>query len=353
MKLVITALIVCAGLVSPVRAALPDAVDGEPLPSLAPMLEATTPTVVNIATRGTVTVQNPLMQDPFFRRFFNLPAQRERRTQSLGSGVIVNAERGYIVTNHHVVEHARQIRVTLHDGRELAARRVGSDAASDLAVIQIDADKLVAARWFDSDALRVGDFVVAIGNPFGLGQTVTSGIVSALGRSGLGTEELEDFIQTDASINPGNSGGALVNLRGELVGINTAIIDPSGGRGGNVGIGFAIPANQARRVMQDLVSYGVVQRGGMGVTLQDLRPDLADALDVPVRQGAVLARVRSGSPAEAAGLRPGDVVIEAGGRRVRGADELINQIGLRTIGTDLMLTVQRGQRRFQVSVRIQ
>ncbi|MEM9604641.1 MAG: trypsin-like peptidase domain-containing protein [Pseudomonadota bacterium] len=335
-----------------VWATLPAAVDGEPLPSLAPMLEATTPSVVNIATRGSVTVQNPLMRDPFFRRFFNLPAHRERRTQSLGSGVIVDAERGHIVTNHHVIEHAQQIRVTLHDGREVAAQRVGSDPSSDLAVIEIAPDKLVAARWFDSDALRVGDFVVAIGNPFGLGQTVTSGIVSALGRSGLGIEELEDFIQTDASINPGNSGGALVNLRGELVGINTAIIDPSGGRGGNVGIGFAIPSNQARRILQDLIDHGAVQRGGIGVSVQDLRPNLADALNVSARRGAVLARVRRGSPAEAAGLKPGDVIIEAAGRRIRDADQLISVIGLGTVGDELPLTVLRGPVRIETRVQI-
>ncbi len=333
-------------------AALPASVDGTPLPSLAPMLEATTPSVVNIATRGQVTVRNPFMQDPFFRRFFALPEQRARRTQSLGSGVIVDAEKGYVLTNHHVVQHATHIGVTLHDGREVQATKVGSDAASDLAVIQIQADALTAASWFDSDKLRVGDFVVAIGNPFGLGQTVTSGIVSALGRSGLGIEDLEDFIQTDASINPGNSGGALVNLRGELVGINTAIIDPSGA-GGNVGIGFAIPANQARRMMQELIDHGAVRRGGIGISVQDLSAELADALDVPVRRGGVVARVLRGSPAQRAGIEPGDVIIAVNGRRTPNAEDVINKIGLLPLGGELRLTLHRGRARLEAQMKIQ
>ncbi|MBI5042086.1 MAG: trypsin-like peptidase domain-containing protein, partial [Gammaproteobacteria bacterium] len=221
-------------------AVLPTAVDNQPLPTLAPMLEQVTPAVVNIATIGRIRVeQNPLLNDPFFRRFFNIPAQpRERQTQSLGSGVVVDAKNGYVLTNNHVIDHAEKIRVMLRDGRQFDAKLIGTDPESDIAVIRIPAENLTAVTLADSDNLRVGDFVVAIGNPFGLGQTVTSGIVSALGRTGLGIEGYEDFIQTDASINPGNSGGALVNLRGELVGLNTAIIAPGGG---NVGIGFAIP----------------------------------------------------------------------------------------------------------------
>src|SRR5678816_30049 len=220
-------------------AALPASAD---LPSLAPMLEQITPSVVNIATYTTVQVRNPLMDDPFFRRFFNIPEQQQRyrRTKAAGSGVIVDARQGYIVTNNHVIDRADEITVTLSDGRALPAKLIGTDPQVDLAVLKVDSNKLAQIAFADSSRLRVGDYVVAIGNPFGLDQTVTSGIVSALGRSGLGIEGYEDFIQTDASINPGNSGGALVNLRGELIGINTAILAPAGG---NVGIGFAIPSN--------------------------------------------------------------------------------------------------------------
>ena len=246
----------------PARAALPVSVEGQPLPTLAPMLERITPAVVNISTRGEVAVrEHPLLSDPFFRRFFLLPAPGSKRsTQNLGSGVIVDADKGYIITNHHVIEHAKEISVILHDGRSLNADLIGADPNTDVAMIQVPSIDLTEIVPSDSDALRVGDFVVAIGNPFGLGQTVTSGIVSALGRSGLGIEDYENFIQTDASINPGNSGGALVNLRGELVGINTAIIAPSGG---NIGIGFAIPSNMARDIMVQLISFGKA-RGGRG-----------------------------------------------------------------------------------------
>jgi serine protease Do/serine protease DegQ len=292
-------------LASPVtEAALPAEVDGQPLPTLAPMLERVTPAVVNIATRGRVQVrENPLLSDPFFRRFFDLPTpRRERRTQSLGSGVIIDAAEGYVVTNHHVIAKAQEISVTLRDGRALPATLVGADPEADIAVIQVTADDLGELPLADSDALRVGDFVVAIGNPFGLGQTVTSGIVSALGRSGLGIEGYEDFIQTDASINPGNSGGALVNLRGELVGINTAILAPSGG---NVGIGFAIPASMVRELVAQLVEHGEVRRGQLGIVLQDLTPQLAEAFGIANGGGAVVSQVLDGSPAERAGLQPG------------------------------------------------
>jgi len=261
--------------------ALPFALGGERLPSLAPMLEKTTPAVVNISTRGRVVVrENPLLSDPFFRRFFNFPeTQREKRTQSLGSGVIVDAKNGYILTNHHVIDKAQEITVRLRDGRKLSATLVGADPDTDVAVIQVDAENLSTVPLADSEGLRVGDFVVAIGNPFGLGQTVTSGIVSALGRSGLGIEGYENFIQTDASINPGNSGGALVNLHGELVGINTAILAPGGG---NVGIGFAIPSNMARDIMMQLVAFGEVRRGLLGIVAQDLTPELAEAFDISI-----------------------------------------------------------------------
>ena len=247
-----------------------------------------------------------------------MPQRSQRRqTQSLGSGVIVDAEAGLVITNHHVIDNAREILVTLTDGRELEAEIIGQDPEADIAVISLDADNLTELSWADSDKLRVGDFVVAIGNPFGLGQTVTSGIVSALGRSGLGIEEIEDFIQTDASINPGNSGGALVNLRGELVGINTAIVGPSGG---NVGIGFAIPSNMARSLMQQLVDAGEVRRGKLGIALQELTEELQDVFGV--RNGVVIAAVETGTSAELAGLQSADVITQFDGRRVRDIGDL-------------------------------
>jgi serine protease Do/serine protease DegQ len=328
-------------LASPVtEAALPAEVDGQPLPTLAPMLERVTPAVVNIATRGRVQVrENPLLSDPFFRRFFDLPTpRRERRTQSLGSGVIIDAAEGYVVTNHHVIAKAQEISVTLRDGRALPATLVGADPEADIAVIQVTADDLGELPLADSDALRVGDFVVAIGNPFGLGQTVTSGIVSALGRSGLGIEGYEDFIQTDASINPGNSGGALVNLRGELVGINTAILAPSGG---NVGIGFAIPASMVRELVAQLVEHGEVRRGQLGIVLQDLTPQLAEAFGIANGGGAVVSQVLDGSPAERAGLQPGDVIVAVNDKPLRGSSQLRNTVGLHRIGEVIRLEIIR------------
>lgn len=336
----------CAGfllsliLTSATPAALPTAVANQPLPTLAPMLEQVMPAVVNIATVGHVRIQqNPLLNDPFFRHFFNIPNQpSERQTQSLGSGVIIDARRGYVLTNHHVIDKADKIRVMLHDGRQFDAKLIGADHESDVAVIQIPAERLTAVVRADSDALRVGDFVVAIGNPFGLGQTVTSGIVSALGRTGLGIEGYEDFIQTDASINPGNSGGALVNLRGELVGLNTAIIAPGGG---NVGIGFAIPTNMAHSIMEQLVEYGEIKRGQLGITAQDLTPELAQAFGLDQQRGTVVTEVTTGSPAAAAGVQVGDIITHFNGRPTTSSGDVRNRVGLLRIGEKVTLNILR------------
>ncbi|HEX5057328.1 MAG TPA: DegQ family serine endoprotease [Gammaproteobacteria bacterium] len=333
-------------------AVLPVAVDGQGLPSLAPMLDQTTPGVVNIAARGRVAVQNnPLLEDPFFRRFFDMPqAPRERMTQSLGSGVIVDAKKGYVLTNHHVVASADEISVTLRDGRQLDAKLVGSDPDADIAVLKIPAENLVAVPWGDSDKLRVGDFVVAIGNPFGLGQTVTSGIVSALGRSGLGIEAYEDFIQTDASINPGNSGGALVDLAGRLIGVNTAIVGPSGG---NIGIGFAIPVRMAKSIMEQLIEHGQVTRGSLGVMVQDLSPELSQAFGLKGRTGAVISRVEPGSPADKSGLKAGDVVTAVNGRPVHNSGDMRNVIGLQRIGEVVAMEVLRDGKPLQLRAVIE
>jgi serine protease Do/serine protease DegQ len=306
---------------------------------------------VNISTEGHVELKsNPLLNDPFFQRFFNVPdAPRERKTQSLGSGVIVDAARGLVLTNNHVIANADQISVRLTDGRRFSAKLVGSDPETDVAVIQIKATGLVGLPLANSDRLRVGDFVVAIGNPFGLGQTVTSGIVSALARSGLGITGYEDLIQTDASINPGNSGGALVNLRGELVGINTAIYSQSGG---NIGIGFAIPMNMAEQVMEQLVKYGEISRGYLGAEMQNLDPDLAAAFGLEGRNGAVLVNILAGSPAEQAGLRAGDVVTAVNGRRVRDAADLRNHIGLMRVGDPVELQILGDRKPLNVRARV-
>jgi Do/DeqQ family serine protease len=317
--------------------------DGTPMPTLAPMLERASPAVVNISTFTTVQVRNPLLEDPFFRRFFDVPdAQRYRRTRSAGSGVVVDAANGYIVTNNHVVHRADEINVTLDDGRTLAATLIGSDAPSDLAVLKVEPADLTEIRFADSGTLRVGDFVLAIGNPFGLSQTVTSGIVSALGRTGIGLDGYEDFIQTDASINPGNSGGALVNLRGELVGINTAILAPAGG---NIGIGFAIPSNIVHAVMTQLVAHGEVRRGDLGLSVQALDSDLAQAFGVDWREGVVIVDVEPGSAADRAGIRPGDLVVELNGRSVRRPVEFNREVAILMVGDGVALEVLREGRR--------
>ncbi len=330
---------------SPAHATLPLQVEGAPLPSLAPMLENSMPAVVNISTSTNVRIQeNPLMNDPIFRRFFNVPNnQRQQQRNSLGSGVIINKEEGYVLTNNHVIDKADKITITLSDGRQLNAKLIGADPEADVAVVQIPADHLTELKVADSNQLKVGDFVVAIGNPFGLGQTVTSGIVSALGRSGLGIEGLEDFIQTDASINPGNSGGALVNLRGEFVGMNTAILAPSGG---NVGIGFAIPSNMALRIMDSLIQHGEVRRGLLGVTTQDLTPELIKAFSLKSQHGAVVSRVETGSPAEKAGMEPGDVIVAINGDEIKnGSSQIRTLIGLLQIGDTANIDILRGEER--------
>ena len=321
------------------------------VPTLAPLLENVTPAVVNISVETMVPQRhNPLFRDPFFRRFFDLPDDAPARPrQSAGSGVIVDAARGFVLSNHHVVARAESVMVTLKDNRRFEAEVLGSDPGTDIALLRIEADGLAALALGDSDALAVGDFVIAIGNPFGLGQTVTSGIVSALGRSGINVEGYEDFIQTDASINPGNSGGALVNLRGELVGINTAIIGPAGG---NVGIGFAVPVNIATAVMQQLAEHGEMQRGKIGVMIQDLTPDLVEALDLGTELGALVSRVESGSPAETAGIQAGDVIVAVGGTKVESSRDLRNSIGLIRVGEEIAIDVLREQREIRLDVRV-
>ena len=325
-------------------AALPFEVGGHSLPTLAPMLERSMPAVVNISTTSKLKMrENPLMNDPFFRHFFQVPNQQQRRQKnSLGSGVIIDAKEGYVLTNNHVIAKADEITVTLNDGRQFKANLIGTDPAADVAVIQIPAENLTELRIADSKILRVGDFVVAIGNPFGLGQTVTSGIISALGRSGLGIEGYEDFIQTDASINPGNSGGALVNLRGELIGINTAIIAPSGG---NVGIGFAIPSNMVMTIKNSLVQHGEVRRGLLGVTTQDLTPELMTAFGLKNKRGAIVSRVQDDSSADRAGVQPGDIILEVNGRKVKNSYAVRNIIGLLQIGDEVKLRILRGEER--------
>jgi Do/DeqQ family serine protease len=331
-------------------AALPAAVGETPLPSLAPMVKRVAPAVVNIATRGTIrerAPQNPLLDDPFFKRFFDIPdmGPRERQFQSAGSGVIFDAKNGYIVTNAHVIDNATEITVTLQDGRDLTATVVGSDVASDVAVVKVPSEALVQVALGDSSKLEQGDFVVAIGNPFGLQHTVTSGIVSGLGRSGLNPDGYEDFIQTDASINPGNSGGALVNLRGELVGINSAILSRSGG---NIGIGFAIPVNMARSIMEQLIKYGSVKRGLLGVSIYSLTPDMAKSLNISNTQGVLVSQVNEGSAAEKAGIKPGDVITSINGQTIKSNSELRNAIGLSRVGEKLQVALIRDRKPLQL-----
>jgi Do/DeqQ family serine protease len=320
-----------AVITGPVYAAVPVVSDAAPMPSLAPMVKRVSPSVVNIATKGTIKEKpgqrNPLMDDPFFRRFFDEP--HERKFQSAGSGVIIDAKNGYIITNHHVVENASDITVTLLDNRSFTAKVIGTDEGADIAVLQVKQPNLIAMTMGDSAKLEVGDYVVAIGNPFGLSHTVTAGIVSALGRTGINPDGYEDFIQTDASINPGNSGGALVNLRGELVGINSAILS---GSGGNIGIGFAIPVNLVKSVMDQLIKFGQVKRGVLGVNLYPVSSDIAKEFGVAESTGALVAGVAQGSAAERAGVKTGDIITSINGVTKKDPGELRYAIGLLHVG---------------------
>jgi Do/DeqQ family serine protease len=352
----LAAILATAVIAPPAPAAMPAMVGDTPVPSLSPIVKKVSPTVVNIATRGTIRdrgPQNPLLDDPFFRRFFDVPPDsgpRERPFQSAGSGVIFDAKSGYIVTNAHVVENASEITVTLQDGRDLKAEVVGSDEPSDVAVLKVKSDStLVQIGLGDSAKVEVGDFVLAIGNPFGLQHTVTSGIISGLSRSGINPDGYEDFIQTDASINPGNSGGALVNLRGELIGINTAILSRSGG---NIGIGFAIPVNMAHSVMDQLIKYGSVKRGQLGVSMYTVTPDIAHSLGLPNALGALVSQVVDGSPADKAGIHTGDVITSVNGQAVKSNSELRNSIGLMRVGDKVEIGLLRDGKPLKVTAVI-
>lgn len=343
-------LVILLGVVFPAHSGLPFADSKNGVPTLAPLLQGVTPAVVNISVQSRSAIEdNPLFRDPFFRRFFNIPDQAVQQERSAGSGVIVDAASGYVVTNYHVIKDAQQVTVTLKDMRQFVAKLVGSDPGTDIALLKIEAKNLQALRLGDSDLLNVGDFVVAIGNPFGLGQTVTSGIVSALGRSGLDLEGYEDFIQTDASINPGNSGGALINLKGELVGINTAIIGPSGA---NVGIGFAVPSAMVKAVLDQIERFGEVRRGRLGASSEDITHDLARSLGLPSTEGAIISTVESKSPAEQAGLKPGDVITAVNGRPVRRSIDLRNKIGMMPIGETVNLTILRDGKTRTTKIKI-
>lgn len=334
----------------------------EPAPTNAqPSLLPPTPGVVSYAAAArratpavvSVTARKPPLRgvpnDPWFRFFFGDRAQQQQAPQvGLGSGVIVSAQ-GYLLTNNHVIDGADDIEVQLADGRQATARLIGTDPETDVAVLKVELDRLPAIAFGDVDKLQVGDVVLAIGNPFNVGQTVTSGIVSALGRDQLGINTFENFIQTDAAINPGNSGGALVDTSGNLVGINTAIFSQSGG---SLGIGFAIPASTARQVMEGLVSTGQVTRGWIGVEPRDLTPDIAQTLNLPIREGVLITGVLQSGPAAAAGLRPGDVVTRIGERNVTNMRQLLNTVAALKPGEPARIVVQRGDRALEVDVKV-
>jgi len=321
--------------------------DNSQIPSLAPMLDKATPAIVSISVEGTQVSRQRVPE--MFKHFFGGTEEQvqERPFKGLGSGVIIDAKKGYVVTNNHVVDNADEITVKLTDGREFKAKKLGSDDQSDIALLKIDPDALIAIPLSDSDELRVGDFVVAIGNPFGLNQTVTSGIVSALGRSGLNIGGYENFIQTDAAINRGNSGGALVSLRGELVGINTAIFGPNGG---NVGIGFAIPSNMMRSLVDQIIEFGEVRRGLLGIMGQDIDSGLADAMNLDVNQGAFVSEVSPDSAADKGGIQAGDIITEINSRAVVSFQELRAKVASKGAGAKLELTVLRKGKREKLNV---
>ena len=331
----------------PATAALPNVVNGTPMPSLAPMLKRVLPAVVSVNTKQRVRVNSPFGDDPVLRRMFGIP--QERIARSLGSGVIIDAQRGLVLTNNHVVEDADEVEVMLADGRTLKAEFVGNDADTDVALMRIPAENLTAIPLANSDGLQIGDFVVAIGNPFGVGQTVTSGIVSAVGRNNLPGAGFQNFIQTDASINPGNSGGALVNLQGQLVGINTASFNPRGSAAGNIGLGFAIPSNLANSIKDQLLSGGVVRRGTLGIDSQDVDARIARELGLSEARGAVVTRVYPGSSAAAAGLQVRDVILSANGQAIRDAESLRNFQGLQAANAQVTLDVRRDGKPLQIT----
>ncbi|QOL13020.1 serine endoprotease DegQ [Dickeya dianthicola] len=334
----------------PANAALPAVVEGQALPSLAPMLEKVLPAVVSVHVEGTQVQRQRIPEE--FKFFFgpNTPSEKQnsRPFEGLGSGVIINAEKGYVLTNNHVVNNADKIQVQLNDGREYDAKLIGRDEQTDIALLQLnDARNLTEVKMADSDQLRVGDFAVAVGNPFGLGQTATSGIISALGRSGLNLEGLENFIQTDASINRGNSGGALVNLRGELIGINTAILAPSGG---NVGIGFAIPSNMAQNLTQQLVEFGEVKRGLLGIKGSEMTSEIAKAFKVDAQRGAFVSEVIPKSAAAKAGIKAGDVLVSLDGKPISSFAELRAKIGTTAPGKTVRIGLLRDGKQQEVAV---
>jgi serine protease Do/serine protease DegQ len=333
------------------QAQLPASVDDQPMPSLAPLVKRVAPAVVNIRVSQTMDTPS-LYGDEMFRRFFGIPDDpggRPREVASAGSGVIVDAAEGYILTNHHVVANADQIQISLYNEETLDAEVIGSDGPTDIALLKVDPEGLIDLPIGDSDTVEVGDFVIAIGNPFGLGHTVTSGIVSALGRTGISRNGLEDFIQTDASINPGNSGGALVNMRGELVGINSAIISRTGG---NVGIGFAVPSEIAQSIMRQILDFGEVRRGLLGVTIQTIDKESAEALGTEVDRGALITGIEPGSAAEEAGLRVDDIIVGVDDRRIDNNRELANAIGLRGSGEKVKIDYVRDGRERSVNAEL-
>ncbi|TCL04797.1 serine protease DegQ [Sodalis ligni] len=358
----ISALALCIGLgltpFIPVEAALPATVPGQTMPSLAPMLEKVLPAVVSVHVEGTQQVQRQNLPKEF-KYFFgpNGPVDPQQGQQGdtrpfegLGSGVIINAAKGYVITNNHVVNGADKIKVQLNDGREFDAKLVGRDEQTDLALLQLpNPTNLTEIKMADSDALRVGDFAVAVGNPFGLGQTATSGIISALGRSGLNLEGLENFIQTDASINRGNSGGALINLNGELIGINTAILAPGGG---NIGIGFAIPSNMVQNLSQQLIEFGTVKRGLLGIKGSEMTADMAKAFNINTQRGAFVSEVLPGSAAAKAGIKAGDIIVAIEGKPITSFAELRVKIGTTPPGKAVKIGLLRNGKPLDVTVTL-